>query len=100
MTRSFMYLRTKPGRHEELLRLFEALGVLVVGGEQPGLLAAELLVSVDDENDHLVIGEWASPEHYERWLGGPVPGGLLERLEPLLEREPETRVYRVVEAVS
>lgn len=95
-----MHLRTKPGRHEDLARLFEALGVLVVTGDQPNLIAAELTVSTEDENEHLLITEWPSVEHYERWVGGRLADDLLGRAEPLLAAKPETRLYRVIESIS
>lgn len=95
-----MHLRTRPGCHLGLLQAFEELGMFAVVGDRPGLLDVELAVAADDENDHLVIAEWASPEHYERWLAGPDAPALHARIGPLLAAEPETRLYRVVEAVS
>lgn len=100
MIRSLTHLRTTPGRHDELARLFEALGVLVVSGDQPNLIAAELAVSEDDENEHLLIAEWPSAEHFERWAGGRLADDLLGRMQPLLEGEPETHLFRVVESIS
>jgi quinol monooxygenase YgiN len=94
-----MHLRTKAGCHHDLVQAFERLGVRVVLSDQPGLLDAELAVSISDENDHLVIGEWASPEHYERWLAGHA-SALLQQVAHLLEHEPRTHVYRVIESVS
>lgn len=95
-----MRLRTKPGRHHDLAQLFEALGVLVVTGDQPNLIAAELAVSTVDENEHLLIGEWPSIEHYERWIGGRLADDLLGRVAPLLESEPESRLFQVIESIS
>lgn len=100
MIRSLTHLRTAPGHHDELARLFEALGVLVVSGDQPNLIAAELAVDEDDENEHLLIAEWPSAEHYQRWSSGALADDLLQRIEPHLAAEPETHLFRVVESIS
>ena len=48
----------------------------------------------------MIVGSWASLEHYERWRAGPVPDSLLQQIEGLLTTGPVNRVYRIVEAVS
>ncbi len=100
MTRSLLFLHAKRGRGAELLRILEKLGVLGVASEQPGFLGVEVAESIDDEDDILIVGFWASAEHYERWRTGPIPGRLLEQIEGLLTTAPVNRVYHVVEAVS
>jgi heme-degrading monooxygenase HmoA len=100
MTRSLLYLRTKPNRRDELLQVFERLGVLALASQQPGFLGAELQVPLDDGDEVLVTAAWASPEHYEAWLASPVREAMGDELMPLLEAEPERRVYRVVETIS
>ena len=100
MIRSLLFLHAQPGRGGELLQILERLGVLAVASEQPGFLGVEVAASLDDEDDVVVVGFWASPEHYERWHAGPVPGRLLEQIEGLLTVGPVNRVYRIVEAVS
>jgi heme-degrading monooxygenase HmoA len=100
MIRSLLFLHAQSGRGSELLRIFERLGVLAVASEQPGFLGVEVAACLDDEDDVVIVGFWASPEHYERWRAGPVPGQLLQQLEGLLTTVPVNRVYRIVEAVS
>jgi quinol monooxygenase YgiN len=100
MTRSLLFLHARPGRGSELLRLLERLGVLAMASEQPGFLGVEVAASIDDEDDIVIIGSWASQEHYERWRTGPVPGQLMEQIEDLLTTAPVSRVYHIVEAVS
>jgi len=100
MTRSLLFLHAKPGRGSELLRILERLGVLAMASEQPGFLGVEVAASVDDEDNIVIIGSWASQEHYDRWRAGPVPGQLVEQIESLLTGEPVNRVYHIVEAVS
>lgn len=100
MTRSLLFLHARPGRGTELLRILERLGVLAVASEQPGFLGVDVGTSVDAEDDVVIVGSWATAEHYERWLAGPIPGRLLQQIEGLLETGPVSRVYRVVESVS
>ena len=100
MTRSLLFLHARPGHGSELLRLLERLGVLAMASEQPGFLGVEVAASIDDEDDIVIIGSWASQEHYERWRTGPVPGQLMEQIEDLLTTAPVSRVYHIVEAVS
>ncbi len=68
--------------------------------EQPGFLGAELQVPLDDADEVLVTATWASPEHYEGWLGSPIREAMGEEIEPLLADEPERRLYRLVETIS
>jgi len=100
MTRSLLFLHARPGHGSQLLRVLERLGVLAMAREQPGFLGVEVATSVDDEDDIVIIGSWASQEHYERWHAGPVPDRLVEQIEDLLTTAPVNRVYHIVEAVS
>jgi heme-degrading monooxygenase HmoA len=100
MTRSLLFIHAQPGRGHELLRIVEQLGVLAVASEQPGFLGVEVAAAVDDEDSVVIIGSWASPEHYERWLGGAIPGRLLKQIEGLVTTPTESRLYRIVESVS
>jgi quinol monooxygenase YgiN len=100
MTRSLLFLKAKPGQGGALMHIIEQLGVLAVVSDQPGFLDVEVAASVDDEDELVIVGSWASTEHYERWLAGPLPGQLLPQIESLLASEPVSRVYRIVESVS
>jgi len=74
--------------------------VIVALREQPGFLAATVLVPADDRDGLIVEGSWSSPEHFERWAGSPVRERLLGELHDLLAEAPETRVYHVVDTIS
>jgi quinol monooxygenase YgiN len=100
MTRSHIHLRAKAGRHGEVLGALDRLEVLTAARQQPGFLAAEVQVSSDDEDDVLVWSSWASREHYDRWLAGPLCEAMLREVGDLLDQEPELRVYHVVDAVQ
>ena len=100
MTRSLLFLHARPGHGSELLRVLERLGVLAMAAEQPGFLGVEVAAAIDDEDDVVIVGSWASTEHYARWRSGPVPGQLLDQVDGLLTARPVERVYHVAEAVS
>jgi quinol monooxygenase YgiN len=100
MIRSLLVLRARPGRRAALLRAIETLGVRALVADQHGLLDPEVVTAVDDEDEVVIVGRWASPGLHERWLAGPVPGRLLAEVEGLLSTEPVSRVYHVVESVS
>lgn len=100
MIRSLLFLHAEPGHGSELLRTLERLGVLAVAGDAPGILGIEVASAVDDEDDVVIVGSWASREHYDRWRAGPVPARLGQEIDGLLAVAPVNRVYHVVEAVS
>ena len=100
MTRSLFFLHARPGGGRQVLDVLERLGVLALAGGHPGLLGIEAAASVDDEDDIVILGSWASPAHYERWRASPDHGRLLQELSPLLTTEPEARVYRIAESTS
>ena len=100
MTRSQLHLRAKPGKRDELLRELDRLEVFVAVRDQPGFLAAEVLVPDNDPDAVLVCGSWSSAEHYERWRAGTARAELVRGLQPLLAGEPELVVYQVVDAIS
>lgn len=100
MTRSMLFFHARPGQGSELLRVLERLGVLAMAREQPGFLGVEVATSVDDEDDIVIIGSWASREHYERWRAGPVPGQLVAQIEEHVVSAPIERVFHIVEAVG
>jgi heme-degrading monooxygenase HmoA len=100
MTRSQMYLRAKSGKRMELLQELDRLEVFLAVRDQPGFLAAELLVTEDDADAVLVESSWSSPEHYERWRLSPAREGLLRELRGLVAEEPEARIYHLVDAIS
>jgi heme-degrading monooxygenase HmoA len=100
MTRSLLYLHAKPGRRDDLVRLFERREILRVSSEQPGFLRAELQVPIDDDDHVLVTADWSSPAAYQGWLDNPVRESMREEMMALLTREPEGRVYQVVASVS
>ncbi len=100
MTRSYLYLRAKAGRRQDLLDALGRLEILTAIRDQPGFLGAELQVPFDDEDDVLLSTAWASREHYERWLTGSARDDILGGLSGLVAEEPAIRLYHVADAVQ
>ncbi len=100
VTRSQLHLQAKAGKRDELLKRVDELEVFVALREQPGFLAATVLVPSGDEDGVVVEGSWSSSQHFERWEQSPVRERLLGELRHLLARDPETRVYRVVDTIG
>jgi quinol monooxygenase YgiN len=100
MTRSYIFFRAQPGRRRELLQVLERLEVLTAARNLPGFFAAEIQVPIADEEHVLVWSSWASPEHHDRWLGGPAYEQMLREIGGLSAEPPDVHVYRVVDAVQ
>ena len=100
MMRSRLCLRAKPGRRESLLHQLDQLELALALSAQPGFLGGEVEVALDDDYSVAVIASWASEGHYELWEGSPGCRQLLDELDTLLAAEPESQVYRVVDAVG
>jgi quinol monooxygenase YgiN len=100
MTRSYISIRAQPGRREELLQVLDRLETLMAARDQPGFLATEIQVPIDDDEHLLVWSSWASSEHHDRWLGGAEYERVLREIGDLVVEPPVVRVYRVVDAVQ
>ena len=96
LTRSILRLRAKRGRRDELVELFERLGIFAAAREQGGFIAAELQVPLDDAEEVVVTATWTSPKAYDGWLASPARAEIGAHLEPLLDGEPESRTYLIV----
>jgi len=67
---------------------------------QPGFLAAEVQLQLDDEQHVLVTSSWASTDHFERWLASPAWPDLVGQIRGLVSGKPDIRAYRVVDVVE
>ena len=95
--RSVLYIRTKRGRRDELVALFERLHILEQASRQAGFISSEVHVPVDGEDLVLVTATWTSPEASQGWLDNPAREAMRPDLELLADGEPESRVYEIVE---
>lgn len=100
MTRSHISIRAQPGRRGELMQVLDRVEVLTAARNQPGFLAAEIQVPIEDDEHVLLWSSWASPEHHDRWLAGPAHEQMLREIGALAAEPPTIRVYRVVDAVQ
>jgi quinol monooxygenase YgiN len=96
MVRSLLVLRARPGRRDDVVTLFERLGVLREASAVPGFLAGELHVAADGSDELLVTATWASAAAYDAWLESPVRERLRPSLEELLVEPPMPRVFELV----
>ena len=94
MVRSVLVLRARPGRRDDVVALFERLGVLREASAVPGFADAELYVT--DSDELLVTAMWESPAAYGRWLESPVRERMRPALEELLVEPPVPRLYELV----
>jgi quinol monooxygenase YgiN len=98
MVRSVLALRAKPGRRDEVVALFERIGILREASAVPGFVSAEVQVAADAPDELLVTATWESAAAYEAWLASPVRGRMAPALETLLAEPPGPgRVYDIVQ---
>jgi quinol monooxygenase YgiN len=98
-TRSVLTIRAKPGCRDAVLELFARLQILEKAGREKGFLASEVQVPVDGADEVLVTATWTSTEAYRGWLESPVREEMRPELEPLVDGDPESRVYEIVETL-
>jgi heme-degrading monooxygenase HmoA len=92
-------LRAKPGRRDEVVALYERLGVLREASAVPGFVSAELQVAADGSDDLLVTATWESAAAYDAWVESPVRERMRPAFEELLVELPAGgRVYEVVQS--
>src|SRR2546430_17060219 len=94
MVRSVLVLRARPGRRDDVVALFERLGVLREASAVPGFVDAELHVT--DSDELLVTATWESAAAYDPWLESPGRERMQPALEGLLVEPPGPRVFELV----
>src|SRR5438445_307606 len=72
MVRSMLVLRARRGRRDDVVELFERLGILREASAVPGFVGAELQVAADASDELLVTATWESQSAYAAWLESPV----------------------------
>ena len=98
--RSVLFIRAKPGRRDELVALFDRLGILEKASRQEGFISSEVHVPVDGEDLVMVTATWATADAYQGWLDNPVREEMRPELELLAEGEPESRVYEIAKSFA
>ena len=70
--RSWLLIRTLPGRRADCMALYQQLRVLERCREViPGFLGGELLASATDPDVVCATVRWADPSAYQAWLAHP-----------------------------
>src|SRR5436309_9374370 len=99
MVRSMLVLRARRGRRDDVVELFERLGILREASAVPGFVGAELQVAADASDELLVTATWESQSAYDAWLESPVRERMRPALEELLAEPPAPRVYELVQTM-
>jgi quinol monooxygenase YgiN len=95
LARSLLYMQPLEGRRDELIALFERLGIPERALQQDGCLSVELQVAPDESEPVLVTALWSHREAYDGWLANPWREAVGPELEALLTDPPEGTVYDI-----
>jgi len=94
-----LVLRARRGRRDDVVELFERLGILREASAVPGFVGAELQVAADASDELLVTATWESESAYDAWLESPVRERMRPAIEELLAEPPAPRVYELVQTM-
>jgi quinol monooxygenase YgiN len=83
------------GRRDEVIALFEGLGVPERALQQDGCLSVELQVAPEATEPLLVTALWADRTAYDGWLANPWRESVTPQLEELLTEPPAGTVYDI-----
>jgi quinol monooxygenase YgiN len=95
LARSLLYMQPLKGRRDELIALFERLGVPERALQQDGCLSVELQVAPEESEPVLVTALWSHRDAYDGWLANPWREASSRELEALLTAPPEGTVYDI-----
>jgi quinol monooxygenase YgiN len=95
LARSLLYMQPVEGRRDEVIALFERLGVPERALQQDGCLSVELQVAPEAGAPLLVTALWADRSAYDGWLANPWRESVTPQLEALLTEPPEGTVYDI-----
>jgi quinol monooxygenase YgiN len=95
LARSLLYMRPAQGRRDDVIALFERLGVPERALQQDGCLSVELQVAPEESEPILVTALWSHRDAYDGWLANPWREAVTPQLEELLTEPPEGTVYDI-----
>lgn len=95
LARSLLYMQPEEGRRDEVIALFERLGVPERALQQDGCLSVELQVAPEAGEPLLVTALWADRSAYDGWLANPWRESVTPQLEELLAEPPAGTVYDI-----
>lgn len=103
MVRSVLYVRPRSGKANAVVEYYKRKRVLETALEQPGCLAAEIQVPLDEDELLLVTALWQSAEAYQGWIDNPVRRTFATELDELVDEglaDARGGVYEVAHAVG
>jgi len=95
LTRSVLYLTTKPGKRAAVVDGYRELRILEDALEQEGCLGCELQLSQEDPNLILVTALWRDAGAYAGWVANPVRERARSTIEPLVEGAIEGTLFDI-----
>ena len=95
LARSLLYMQPVEGRRDEVIALFERLGVPERALQQDGCLSVELQVAPETSEPLLVTALWSDRSAYDGWLANPWRESVTPQLEELLTEPPAGTVYEI-----
>jgi quinol monooxygenase YgiN len=95
LARSLLYMQPVKGRRDEVIALFERLGVPERALQQDGCLSVELQVAPEEAAPILVTALWSNRSAYDGWLANPWRESVTPELEALLTEPPAGTVYDI-----
>lgn len=95
LARSLLFMQPVEGRRDEVIALFERLGVPERALQQDGCLSVELQVAPEAAAPILVTALWSDRSAYDGWLANPWRESVTPELEALLTEPPEGTVYDI-----
>jgi quinol monooxygenase YgiN len=95
LARSLLFMRPALGRRDDVIALFERLGVPERALQQDGCLSVELQVAPEESEPLLVTALWSHRAAYDGWLANPWREEVTPQLEALLTEPPEGTVYDI-----
>lgn len=87
MIRSVLYVHVKPGKAGAVVDYYRRERVLETALTQPGCLAADIHVPIEEDKPLLVTALWESPEAYQGWLDNPVRRTFSGELDGLVDED-------------
>ena len=92
MIRVMINRKVKAG--EDLSALLVELRVAAIT-HFPGYIGGETLINTQDRSNVVVLSTWRSFEDWERWANSETRINLYKRIGPLLQDEPEIRIFEL-----
>lgn len=87
LIRSVLYVHVKSGKAAAVVDYYRRERVLETALTQPGCLAADIHVPLEEGKPLLVTALWQSPEAYQGWLDNPVRRTFSGELDGLVDED-------------